>query len=307
MFVVETSSHCNNNCIFCMEPRDRAARGCTPEILRKAARDFSRVDFATGEPTLNPKLPEYVESAAEAGFSDISITTNGRMLAARGYAKRLVDAGLNKFKVSIHGPSAEIHDAMTRTPGSFRQTLAGIRNVSLLKEERDLTLTTLTTVTKLNYQSLPESLRLFLHFPVDNAIFNVFDPTGRAARMAETLMPRYSDVERSFRKAVEMEAIKSRGVSLSLSLPPCTLGKGMGRYYGNYEILAFNNDGELRTGQVRRGKTFLEKCRKCALRPICDGVWDKYVELYGGSEFEPREEVPRAFSPRFSRPRNQRA
>jgi len=248
------------------------------------------------EPTINPKLPEYVRMAKEAGFEELEITTNGRMLAVPGYAEQLARAGINRFKISIHGPNPRVHDALTRTPGSFGQTAAGLLNVSRLKRDYGLTIDALTTVTKLNYRDIPDLLTFLLKFPVDTTVLNIFDPMGEAKSRCELLMPKYSEVEKVFHGAVKkLEGVINRGrVELCISLPICILSDDIKKYYSNYEVLAFKGEGEhIEESATQRGKVFMDVCQDCSLKGVCDGLWEDYIEIFGKEEFRPQKGDPK--------------
>jgi MoaA/NifB/PqqE/SkfB family radical SAM enzyme len=293
VFVVGTSRFCNNNCIFCMEPRSRSVSEPTREVFERAAEEHQEIDFGVGEPTINPKFVDYVKMARAAGFKEISVTTNGRMLSVKKYARALAEAGVNTFKISIHGSKPAVHDALTRTPGSFRQTLAGLRNVSKLKEGYDLCIDTLTTVTKLNHRDIPGLFGLVLNYPVDWLILNVIDLTGETLRFSETLTPRYSEVDEAFSKAMELHAdkIDSRGVKIAIGLPVCVLRKGLQKYFSNYERLSFDEEGKLVAAPLRRGRVFLEACNGCEAMDVCDGVWEEYVRIFGEGEFKAQKDL----------------
>ena len=109
-----------------MEPRKRTAHAYSFDELKKMSVKFEAVDFSHGEPTTSPELEKYVSMARSAGFKRIGITTNGRMLSVPGCAEKLARAGMDKFGISIHGHNSRTHDALTRTPGSFEQSIKNL-------------------------------------------------------------------------------------------------------------------------------------------------------------------------------------
>src|SRR5690606_7168959 len=153
---------CNNNCIFCME-EDRDARyvnnsAMTAERVRwvlEEHRGAEEVCFTSGEPTTRSELPEFVTWAKELGFRRISMMTNGRRAAHLAYVAALTRRGLNRLYVSIHGHEARLHEGLTRTPGSFTQTVEGLGNAAKLKRY-GLELHTSTVLTRRNLPYLLE-------------------------------------------------------------------------------------------------------------------------------------------------------
>ena len=127
---------CNNDCSICMlsEVRNRMPaveldqyRKYVDEIVRKGF--YRNLILSGAEVTTLESLEEYVRYAAGTGFfHKIQIQTNGRRLKDRDYLAGLVEAGVNEFFVSVHGLE-ETHDAITRRPGSFAETMEGFDNL----------------------------------------------------------------------------------------------------------------------------------------------------------------------------------
>ena len=125
---------CNNNCWFCSEMRnkgkpDKDTRTVKSELFNSRKNGFQRIVFTGGEPTIRPDIVELVSYAKSLGFEEIFIITNGRMLFYEELARRLAEAGLTHILFSLHGPNAAVHDCLTRSPGSFKQTVQGIKNM----------------------------------------------------------------------------------------------------------------------------------------------------------------------------------
>jgi len=89
---------------------------------------FGRIAFTGGEPTVRLDLVRLVSIAAGLGYSEIGITTNGRMFSAGELARELVEAGLNRVSFSLHGPEA-VHDSLSGVAGAFRQLSVGMAAV----------------------------------------------------------------------------------------------------------------------------------------------------------------------------------
>ena len=180
---------CNNNCIFCMEDDredrfERLVRQTDEDVRRMMQNKNAReVMFTSGEPTLHEHLAEYIRMAREMGFQIVGLITNGRRFSYRPYARSLLEAGLNHVLVSIHGPNAKVHDALTRTRGAFGQTLKGLASLASLKDEFDsLKIHTSYVVNRRNYRLFREFYDVMHPFKVDQHVFNVMMPEGRGGR-----------------------------------------------------------------------------------------------------------------------------
>jgi MoaA/NifB/PqqE/SkfB family radical SAM enzyme len=307
-FHILVGTACNNHCVFCMEPRgdrDRiAATADAPRVIRgelEAHAGAGEVMFASGEPTLNPHLSTYVRWAHELGYRRIGLTTNARRLGYEPYARRLLESGLNHLVVSVHGPDARTHDAQTRSPGSFEQTVAGLRTVARLRRERPLTLHSSTVVGRRNHLRLAEIFALLRTFELDQYVFNVMQPLGRAAPIVDQLMARYADVVDAFARF--LGSLPSPRPELYLvDLPPCTTEKLPREVRGYVEAAVFAALGEDGAAEVRRTRVHKDAanrekradCASCRHDGSCLGVWRAYARAHGWDEFVP---VPPRGSP----------
>ncbi len=148
---------CNNNCILCMLTGLKSKlpaidfdtfREIVASILNEGR--YKNLILSGAEVTTLDNLETYVGFAASLGwFEKIQIQTNGRKLGDKKYLQRLVAAGINEFFISVHGLE-DVHDALTRTPGSYRETLEGIRHL----EGMGKNVITNTILTKMNYHDV---------------------------------------------------------------------------------------------------------------------------------------------------------
>lgn len=221
---------CNNNCLFCMEA-DRHARARHIESqsrqdVRRMIEDYPDADeilFTSGEPTLCPDLPRFVSWAKERGFSRIGIITNGRRFAYERFLEDLVGRGLNRITISIHGHNAKLHDGLTRTPGSFRQTRAGLANCTRLAKTQNLQVHTSTVLNRRNLPHLDSIHAMLRVMQVHETVFNVMMAKGRGAEHFDALMPRYTDVIRAFQDLCEHLDEDSIRRLRVVDMPPCLL------------------------------------------------------------------------------------
>lgn len=300
-FHILVGQACNNNCVFCMEHhagrRTFGEASLTPERIRReleAHAGAEEVMFASGEPTLNAQLPAYVGWARELGYRRIGITTNARRLGYEAYTRRLLSRGLNHVVVSVHGPDARTHDAQTRSPGSFVQAVAGLETLARLRREHAFTLHSSTVVGRRNLERLPEIFALLRSFGVDQYVFNVMQPLGRAEPVVELLMARYGDVVRAFTGL--LEAVPAPRPELYLvDLPLCTTEALPAPVRGYVEAAVFTAYGADGRAEVRRTRVHKEQanrakrdaCAGCRYDDRCLGVWKAYVDLHGWDEFLP--------------------
>jgi len=130
---VSLTDRCNFRCVYCHNeglgdtrgPAEPSADEMTgDEVVRllRIAREFdiSRVKLTGGEPLLRRDLESIV--ARVSPFMEVSLTTNGSLLAGR--AQALADAGLARVNISIDTLDARHFRAVRR--GSLEPVLAGL-------------------------------------------------------------------------------------------------------------------------------------------------------------------------------------
>ncbi len=152
---------CNNRCVICMlGPVKGELPAIEFDLFKKLVIGIvrsgrcRRLILSGAEVTTFPHLDRYVAFAAALGyFETIQIQTNGRKLCDAAYLRGLIDAGVNEFFISIHGPR-QVHDAMSRVPGSYDQTMEGIANL----RDYPANVLTNTVITRLNYSHVPALL-----------------------------------------------------------------------------------------------------------------------------------------------------
>ena len=118
---VSVTDRCNLSCVYCSADRQRSCFSAeqllgTNEILRlvgiMAAHGLRKVRITGGEPLLRPDLEQLVEGLARLGVPDISLTSNGILLAER--ATELHRAGLQRVNISLDTLQAERYRGITR-------------------------------------------------------------------------------------------------------------------------------------------------------------------------------------------------
>ena len=286
---VITSRQCNNNCLFCLDEREARPQLDWPEAEAqlRANRHLGSVLFTCGEPTLHQDLIRLVALARELRYEEILLVTNGRRLAYRGYAERLIAAGLSGVTFSIHGPDARTHDRLVRTPGAFEQAWQGLSNLNNLRRDgAALRLTTSSVVQKGNLERITALLEQLIEVAPDTAVLNVVQPLGLAAAHLEAVVVRYDAVAAALRPALLRDASWPFEVVVE-GLPYCVAPE-LRRFMGQREQIVMR-DEEARDRQLdrHRDQQLGQPCRRCGAAAACGGVFAAYVERYGWDEFAP--------------------
>ena len=283
---------CNNNCRFCVQGDKKKLGDKSTDRIKKELREtieegIDEVVLTGGEPTVRKDILELVSYAHDLGYRIIQIQTNGRMFFYKEFCERMIGAGANEFSPAIHGHTAEIHDYLTRTPGSFNQTVQGIKN---LKELGQYVLTN-SVVTGPNYAKLPELARLLVELNVDQFQLAFVHACGNAEKYFDEIVPRKSLAAPYIKKALQVGI--DAGVRVMAEAMPYCFMQGYEKYVSELyipssKVIDFNSvDPNFEATRVSLGKCKAEKCKKCRYYLVCEGPWREYPERRGWGEFVP--------------------
>jgi radical SAM protein with 4Fe4S-binding SPASM domain len=126
---LDVTYRCNERCEHCYLEHDGKNELTTAEI-RGFLLQFSEagaffLTISGGEPLLRRDFFEIIEFARELKFN-VKLKTNA-VLVRENDARRLREAGVEQVQVSVYSHKPEIHDAITKLPGSLSRTLEGVR------------------------------------------------------------------------------------------------------------------------------------------------------------------------------------
>jgi len=266
---------CNNCCVMCtnLMPPPRKWDLSTEQIKEMVFRhpEERKIVLTGGEPTIRKDFFEVLKFIkTEKPDSHLMVLSNGRMFYYEEFAKRFVQSGCDTVAIPLHAQTAELHDSITQAPGSFNQTVEGMKK--LIKYGADVEVR--VVIHKLNYRQLPaiaefiskelKGVRRVVLFPIDII--------GNANKNRRKLLVKISEVKPYLEKACEM--LERNNLEFNLyHVPFCILNK---KFWENVAG---------RTVEERR-VTF-KPCGKCVMKERCSGIWKTYAFQVGVEEFKP--------------------
>lgn len=175
---------CNNNCLFCLDKDVLNGTSIHLGHMRKRIDEASRLGaerivLSGGEPTLHPQFHKILKLAKNAHFKQIQVITNGRMFAYADFLKTCMACGLSEITFSLHGHNQRLHDRLTQSPGSFIETLKGLKNALALRKN-GLIINIDIVINKINIGFLDKILKFFIKLGVDEFDLLNIIPFGRA-------------------------------------------------------------------------------------------------------------------------------
>jgi MoaA/NifB/PqqE/SkfB family radical SAM enzyme len=269
---------CNQACEFCFvsthlpDPPHSAVLTAIDE----AAREGAHVALSGGEPTLNPRLCEYLRHARRAGVASIELQTNAIRLADPELAAAVVQAGVDTVFVSLHGSRADIGDAVTGAPGTWNKTVAGIDELARLGARARLNF----VMCRANATDFRATVELVAtRWPKLHLTFSFVAPSTDLVPRTPELIPRYSEILEplvsGLRRAREL-GVPVTGFESMCSIPLCLKPDGL--------------DGYERLTEIGEPSEEFDKppvCGSCRQRTRCWGLRRGYLSLYGSAELRP--------------------
>lgn len=291
-YTIRVNFHCNQACEFCfvsthLPPAGEAA---VRTAIETAGRDNAVVVLSGGEPTLNPRLVEYVELAKKSGALAVELQTNAIRLADTALTRALVDAGLAQAMVSLHGSTAEISDAITCAPGTFEATVRGIDELAKTSVRLRLNF----VFCQANYADFPRLISLVAtRWPRAAIVFSFVGSHTDVVPRTTALIPRFHDVMPSLLEGLDrarVVGLEVNGFDSMCGLPLCLVPEVERAAFSKIAVAPDAGAGEF---------VKAEACARCAQGHRCFGVRRGYAELYGTSELHPLsadEDVPTAIA-----------
>lgn len=283
---------CSNDCLFCVVADKRSLTDkMTFEIERELSDSYDEgkreVVFTGGEVTIRKDVLHLVRYARRLGFREIQIQTNGRRFSCQDFTKKMQRAGMNTLAPSIHGSTARTHDGLTRSPGSWRQTIIGIHHAKRI----GLKIMTNTVITKQNYRQLPQIGKLLTRLKVNQFQFAFVHIMGNAEKFWRRVVPRLSNTVDYIKKGLDI-GIRARIPVMVEAVPLCHLEN-----YEQYASEFFIPPTQVKSldhtienfHDVRRNhaKKKFGLCARCKWETSCEGPWKEYPALFGTKEFAP--------------------
>jgi radical SAM protein with 4Fe4S-binding SPASM domain len=126
---LDLTYRCNERCIHCYLDHDDHGEMTTAEIKdlldQMADAGVFYLTISGGEILMRRDFFEILEHARERTFC-VKLKTNGVLIREKE-AKRLRELGVETVQISIYSHRPEVHDAITKMPGSFRQSIDAVR------------------------------------------------------------------------------------------------------------------------------------------------------------------------------------
>ncbi len=292
MTLVRWSNKCNNRCAMCsLRCMDGENAEVMPyeeakNIVRRNSEEYSRIEFTGGEPTVDDRILELVALARQVGYTDIGVGTNGRRFSDKVFCDGIIEAGLTRATIALHGHDAEVHEKITSIPGSFNETTLGIRN---LLESSKVIVSVVSVLNRMNYATYHKIGELVSSLGVSQWGIADLVPDGRAYdnydELSLTPIEAYDVIQKTKEIFGHLGSINI--FNFSRCFFPKELERNVEFFDTRTKAEFWKNDGiEGRMSEDNgiyrdKQKVYLPFCLECSYYKDCGGFWTKNVETYG--------------------------
>ena len=266
------TNKCNSNCIMC--PLSELSRKkmipsqyqWIKEYIHVLPPDIPYINITGGEPTLDTDKFQDILKNLKKKFqkSQFQLLTNGRSFSDTSFLKETLCniPNYTRFAVPIHSAVESVHDRITQSPGSFRQTDRGIKN--LLKYDQKVEVR--IVLSKINIPSLRETVEYIANNYRGIFVVNFvgLEMMGNAARNKDMLWMDYKYLFHQIRESILF--LICRGIDTQLyNFPLCAIDKGF------WPLAAKSiTDYKIR---------YKEECNDCMAKPVCGGFFSSTLKL----------------------------
>lgn len=188
VLTIRGKSFCDSACVFCVEkftehhpvaPKEDETRA----LILEGSGKYNMLFFMNGEPSLHPKLFQYVAIAKGHGYRYFGMSSHFRAFADPAFALKILDAGFEFFDISLHAASLrdqEIVNPIGDDGASLKEALHGLRNVYEIarRYKKRVAVTHKVVISRLNYKQLFDIFRTTYRFGVRNYIFQPVKASG---------------------------------------------------------------------------------------------------------------------------------
>jgi radical SAM protein with 4Fe4S-binding SPASM domain len=292
---------CQNDCVHCYAGGPHETPELTTAQWKSVIDKLGEigvfiVTFTGGEPTLREDLPELLLYAQNKGIVT-GLISNGRRIKDKAYVEVLEKSGLDFVQITLESHKPQVHDKMTGAKGSWKETVAGIKNAV----QSQIYVSTNTTLSKHNAAEFLTTIDFIKGLDVDAFGCNSLIYSGKAPEASEefalsieelnSLLPKIRDkaqmVGLKFLWYTPTQYCRFDPVQMGLGVKSCTAAMINACVGPNGDVYPCQSYFEIIGNILKepweriwhhplaeklRGRAYVEeKCRDCGQLQVCGG------------------------------------
>jgi len=290
--------YCSNHCVFCngRKPAEKSKLIQEKNNVYRNLLDFqkagiSKISISGGDPIEYEEIISLIKNIKKHGFQFVKISTHGRRLADKSFLEEFIRSGIDQVRIPLYGSTAKVHDSITRSKGSFDETLKGIREL-LKKSKIQVQISSL--ITKQNKDDLLNLIDLLKGLEIKDFYFSI----PCILKNKEGYSPYYipiKDLQQIAREVYQYSLKKDFKVKFA-EIPFCVFGlidnerinnTNAPPNLGKYCQPPDEYKTRVKDLPSYRIKTKPEMCSKCRCFDFCDGFFTNDFKIFGTGNLEP--------------------
>jgi 2Fe-2S type ferredoxin len=194
---VRGTGACNSECVFCIEKfnpthRPMPSADATRQLILDSGGNFDMLFFASGEPTIHPKLFDYVELGRSVGFTCFGMSSHFRTFSDPAFALKTLQAGFEYFDIALHAADETSQLDVNPIDDGGDSLWEALKGLAVLFKLADvlgirISVTQKIVISRLNVTQLESIFRATYDRGVRHFIFQPVRTLGLAPELQEKL------------------------------------------------------------------------------------------------------------------------
>jgi MoaA/NifB/PqqE/SkfB family radical SAM enzyme len=305
---IKVGYSCNNNCVHCVVApikkdliKRRKIIDSTTEEVKKfideaKKRGSNAIVLTGGEVTIRNDFNELVKYTIKNDLL-LNIQTNARILSRPEKLDFLTGLPPITFVVAVHGHNDKIHDSITRSSHSFRQTVDAITS---LKKYSNAIIHGKLVISKINRDCIVKTVEFLASLGIKKITIAFPHAEDFSKKDFKKVVPKYSALQSCLAETIDYSCAQGIDVMFE-TIPYCILPDK--KDYWKYSLDAsYSINGKLNPGFIQAtGNSEIndwekmrkiikykgERCMECVFDKVCEGPWNEYIDVFGDDEFIP--------------------
>lgn len=273
--ILKIDYECNNNCIFCHAKTKKHLKiKSTKEIvskIRKIKHDVDCIILSGGEPLLNKNFIHFANIIKKEGLC-IGISTNSRIMSLQKAKDQIEKIMPSDVYTTFHSNQKTIHEKITRVPGSYQQTIEGIKNLLQITPNLMVNIVLLNQ----NINTLKNTIAFLQDIKIKNIKLSFVEPVTKSD-ISHT--PEITKAAKKVKEIIDAFPVLDIGWD---GFPLCLMNgyenkiKNLNTCNIKYISEAWE-DSFFKTDEGNKIKK--AGCKYCTKETECEGIYEKYLEL----------------------------
>ena len=269
---IVVTNQCNSNCIMC--PDAEAIRNTSDipyiekilEQVRCMPNDTNHITITGGEPGLLKEnlIKVLAECKRYLPDTDFLLLSNGRIFSNTEYARNIKENAPQYFRIAVplYADNEKLHDEITQTRGSFKQTLLGIKKLI----ENNIDIEIRIVVLKKNYKKLKDIAKYIVKEIPEVKMVNIMalEMTGNAFKNKKKVWINFEKIKDRLYEAC-ITLLRAGIITNLYNFPLCNLDKRL------YSIA----HKSITDYKVR----YMQKCEECLVKDQCGGFFNSTINI----------------------------